>query len=71
MTQKIVLAKHEKIRVRSEKFHGGAGLKRWKRYRGFLQFSLDTENYTVITDFFQGLNREKLETASHGGRRVL
>jgi hypothetical protein len=30
-----VLAKHEKIRVRSEKFHGGAGLKRWKRSREF------------------------------------
>jgi hypothetical protein len=42
MTQKIVLAKHEKIRVRSEKFHGGAGLKRWKRYRGFLQILQDT-----------------------------
>jgi hypothetical protein len=45
-----VLAKHEKIRVRSEKFHGGAGLKRWKRSRGFLQFSLDPAIYTVITE---------------------
>jgi hypothetical protein len=27
-TQKIVLANTEKFRVRSEKFHGGAGLRR-------------------------------------------
>jgi hypothetical protein len=50
MTQKIVLAKHEKIRVRSEKFHGGAGLKRWKDIGGFLQILQDTGIFTVITE---------------------
>jgi hypothetical protein len=30
-----VLAKQENIRVRSEKFHGGAGLRGWNRSRGF------------------------------------
>jgi hypothetical protein len=66
-----VLAKIEKIRVRSEKFHGGAGLKRWKRSRGFSAKSArhrkEQENYI----FLQGLNREKLGTGSDGDRRVL
>jgi hypothetical protein len=48
-----VLAKQEKIRVRFEKFHGGAGLERWKRSRGFLQFSLDTKMHTIFTGFFR------------------
>jgi hypothetical protein len=34
-TQKIVLANREKFRVRSEKYQGGAGLKRCNRSRGF------------------------------------
>jgi hypothetical protein len=34
-TQKIVLANTEKFRVRSEKFYGGAGLRRCNRSRGF------------------------------------
>jgi hypothetical protein len=34
-TQKIVLTNKEKFRVRSEKDHGGAGLKRCNRSRGF------------------------------------
>jgi hypothetical protein len=42
-------------------------LKRWKRSRGFLQFSLDTAIYTVITDFFQGLNRKSFKSGSNGG----
>jgi hypothetical protein len=66
-----VLAKQEKIRVRSEKFHGGAGLKRWKRSRGFLQFLLDIENLHDNYRIFQGPNCEKLETGSNGDRRVL
>jgi hypothetical protein len=47
-----VLAKQEKIRVRSEKFHGGAGLKRWKRSRGFSEIFTRHknlhDNYTIF-----------------------
>jgi hypothetical protein len=52
-TQEIVLANWEKFRVRSEKFHGGAGLRRCNRSEGFLQIMQDTENYTIITKFFR------------------
>jgi hypothetical protein len=51
LTQKIVLANTKKFRIRSEKFYGGAGLRRCNRSRGFLKFSQDTENYTIITEF--------------------
>jgi hypothetical protein len=33
--EEIVLANTEKFRVRSEKFYGGAGLRRCNRSRGF------------------------------------
>jgi hypothetical protein len=70
-TQKIGLTNTEKIRVRSEKFHGGARLKRWNRFRGFsaifARYRKEQENYI----FLQGLNCEKLGTASHGGRQPL
>jgi hypothetical protein len=59
-----MLAKQEKIRVRSEKFHGGAGLKRWKRSRGFLQFLLDTENYTIITESSRDQSAKSLKQAA-------
>jgi hypothetical protein len=51
-----VLAKHEKIRVRSEKFHGGAGLKRWKRSRGFSAIFARHKNAHDIYRILQGLN---------------
>jgi hypothetical protein len=51
-TQKIGLTNTEKIRVRPEKFHGGAGLKRWKRSRGFLQNLQETGKNRRITSFF-------------------
>jgi hypothetical protein len=62
-----VLAKQEKIRVRSEKFHGGAGLKRWKRSRGFPAKFARHRNFRGNYRSFQGLDREKLETGSNGG----
>jgi hypothetical protein len=56
MTQKIVLAKQEKFRVLSKKFHGGAGLKRWNRSRGFSAIFARHrklhDNYRIL----QGLN---------------
>jgi hypothetical protein len=66
-----VLAKQEKIRVRYEKFHGGAGLKRWKRSRGFPTIFARHRNFYGNYRIFQGPNREKLETGSSGDRRVL
>jgi hypothetical protein len=47
-----VLANTEMFWVRSEKFHGGAGLRRCNRFRGFLQISQDTEIYAIITESF-------------------
>jgi hypothetical protein len=66
-----VLAKYEKIRVRSEKFHGGAGLRRWKRFRGFPTIFARHRNFYGNYRIFQRPNLKKLETASHGDRRVL
>jgi hypothetical protein len=66
-----VLAKQEKIRVGSEKFHGGAGLKRWKRSRGFAAIFARYRNFHGNYIIFQGPNREKLETGSNGDPRVL
>jgi hypothetical protein len=54
-----VLAKHEKIRVRSEKFHGGAGLRRWKRYRGFPTNFAGHRNFHGNYRTFQGPNLKK------------
>jgi hypothetical protein len=48
-----VLSDTEKFRVRSEKFHDGAGLRRCNRSRGFLQISQDTKIYVIITEFFR------------------
>jgi hypothetical protein len=45
-----VLVNREKIRVRSEKFYGGAGLRRCNRSRGFLQVSQDIEIYAIIIE---------------------
>jgi hypothetical protein len=59
-----VLAKQEKIRVRFEKFHGGAGLKRWKNLGGFLQFSLDTKIYTIITESSRDQSAKSLKQAA-------
>jgi hypothetical protein len=66
-----VLAKQEKIRVRSEKFHGGAGLRRWNRSRGFSTIFARHRNLHDYYIIFQGPICKKLETASHGDRRVM
>jgi hypothetical protein len=63
-----VLAKHEKIRVRSEKFHGGAGWKRWKRSREFSAIFVRHRKLHDIYRIFQGPMCKKLET---WWRRVL
>jgi hypothetical protein len=63
-----VLANTENIRVRSEKFYGGAGLRRCNRSRvfsaNFVRYRNLRDNYII----FHGLNLEKLGTASHGDR---
>jgi hypothetical protein len=66
-----VLAKTEKFGVRSKKFHGGAGLKRWKRSRGFSAIFTRHRNFHGNYRIFQGPNRETFTTASHGDRRLL
>jgi hypothetical protein len=66
-----VLAKQEKIRVRFEKFHGGAGLKRWKRSRGFSAIFARHKNLHDNYIIFEGPICKKLETGSNGDRRVL
>jgi hypothetical protein len=70
-THKIVLAKTEKFRVRSEKYHGGAGLKRWKRSRGFSAIFARHKKLHDNYRIFQGPNRETFTAASHGDRRLL
>jgi hypothetical protein len=66
-TQKIVLANTEKFRVRSEKFYGGARLRRCIRSMGFSANFAGHRNLHNNYRIFQGLNHEKLGTASHGG----
>jgi hypothetical protein len=66
-----VLAKQEKVRVRSEKFHGGAVLKRWKRSRGFSAIFARHRNFHGNYRIVQGPICKKLETGSNGDRRVL
>jgi Asp-tRNA(Asn)/Glu-tRNA(Gln) amidotransferase B subunit len=66
-----VLAKQEKIRVRSEKFHGGAGLKRWKRFRGFPTIFARHRNFHGNYRIFQGPNLKKLKITQQWWRRVL
>jgi hypothetical protein len=58
-----VLANTEKFRVRSEKFYGGAGLRRCNRSRGFSANFARHRNLRDNYRIFQGLNREKLGTA--------
>jgi hypothetical protein len=60
-TQKIVLTKYEKIRVRSEKFYGGAGLRRWNRFRGFSTIFARHRNVYNNYRIFQGPICKKLE----------
>jgi hypothetical protein len=63
-----VLANTEKFRVRSEKFYGGARLRRCNRSRvfsaNFARHRNLRDNYRIL----QRLNCEKLGTASHGAR---
>jgi hypothetical protein len=66
-----MIANTEKFRVRSEKFHGGAGLKRWKRSRGFSAIFARHRNFYGNYRIFQGPICKKLETGSNGDRRVL
>jgi hypothetical protein len=54
-----VLAKQEKIRVRSKKFRGGAGLKRWKRSREFSATFARHRNFHGNYRIFQGPNLQK------------
>jgi hypothetical protein len=42
--QKIMLANKENSRVRSEKYHGGAGLRRFNRSRVFCNFRKTQKN---------------------------
>jgi hypothetical protein len=62
-----VLANTKKFRVRSEKFHGGAGLRRCNRSRGFsVNFARHgnlRDNYRI----FQGLNRKSFKSGSNDG----
>jgi hypothetical protein len=51
-----VLAKQEKIRVRSEKFYGGAGLRRWNRSRGFSAIFTRHRKLHKNYKILQGLN---------------
>jgi hypothetical protein len=60
-----VLAKQEKIRVRSEKFHGGAGLRRWNRSRGFSTIFPRRRNFHGNYRIFQGPNHKTFTAASH------
>jgi hypothetical protein len=61
-----VLANTEKFRVRSKKFYGGAGLRRYNRSRGFpANFARHInlrDNYRIL----QGLNCKKLKSSSNG-----
>jgi hypothetical protein len=51
---KIVFSIQEKFRVRSEKDHGGAGLKRCNRSMGFSANFTRHRKYTIITKSFRG-----------------
>jgi hypothetical protein len=53
-----VLANTEKFRVRSEKFHGGGGLRRCNRSRGFCAKLARHRNLRDNYRIFQGLNRK-------------
>jgi hypothetical protein len=66
-----VIANTEEIRVRSEKFHCGTGLRRCNRSRGFSAKFARHRNLHVNYRIFQGLICKKLGTASHGDRRPL
>jgi hypothetical protein len=66
--QKIVLANTEKFRVRSEKFYGGAGLRRCNRSRGSSAKRPRHRNSSKGYQIFQGPNR-KTFTAQHPWRR--
>jgi hypothetical protein len=54
-TQKIVLTNTKKIRVRSKKFYGGAGLRRCNRSRGFSTNFARHRNLPDNYRIFQGL----------------
>jgi hypothetical protein len=69
-TQKTELANAEKVRIRSEKDHGGAGLKNLI-YKGvFSRFWKIQENSRKL-HVSSGTNLQKLGNSSHGGRRPL
>jgi hypothetical protein len=61
-----VLANEEKFRVRSKTLHGGAGLRRCNRSRGFFANFARHRNLRDNYKILQGLNCKKLETGSNG-----
>jgi hypothetical protein len=70
-TQKIVLTDTEKIRVRSEKFYGGAGLRRCNRSRGFSANFARHGNLQDNYRIFQGLICNSFTAQLQWRRRVL